>query len=256
MILGLVATGLATATAAAQDNYEIQVYGSETVAPATTMIELHSNFTADGRRTVQDGLWPTEDAEHETIEITHGWTSWFETGWYVFTYMRDGNGWQWAGDHIRPRVRAPVSWGWPVGVSISTEIGYQRSEVSADTWTWEIRPIVDRTLGRWYLSVNPALERSWKGPSVTKGMEFSPAATVTYDVTRKINLGVEYYGSWGQIYRLDQFDPYQEQQHQLFGVVNLDFGPQWEFNAGFGNGWTRATDHIIYKMILGRRLPF
>ena len=87
-------------------------------------------------------------------------------------------------------------------------------------------------------------------------MEFSPAATVTYDVTRKINLGVEYYGSWGQIYRLDQFDPYQEQQHQLFGVVNLDFGPQWEFNAGFGNGWTRATDHIIYKMILGRRLPF
>ena len=136
LILGLVATGLATATAAAQDNYEIQVYGSETVAPATTMVELHSNFTADGRRTVQDGLWPTEDAEHETIEITHGWTSWFETGWYVFTYMRDGNGWQWAGDHIRPRVRAPVSWGWPVGVSISTEIGYQRSEVSADTWTW------------------------------------------------------------------------------------------------------------------------
>lgn len=34
--------------AKAQDNYEIQVYGSDTVAPKTTMLELHSNFTAEG----------------------------------------------------------------------------------------------------------------------------------------------------------------------------------------------------------------
>jgi hypothetical protein len=239
--------------AGAQDNYEIQVYGSQTVDPGTTMLELHSNFTADGRRTPEDGLWPTEDAEHETVEITHGWTSWFETGFYIFTYIRDGNGWQWVGDHIRPRVRIPESWGWPVGVSLSTEVGYQRPQVSTDTWTWEIRPIVDKTLGRWYASINPALERSFQGPSVDKGFEFSPAATITYDATRKINLGVEYYGSWGPLQR---FDPYQEQQHQLFGVVNLDFGPLWEFNAGVGNGWTRATDHVIYKVILGRHLSF
>ena len=35
-----------------QDNYEIQVYGSDTVAPQTTMLELHSNFTADGSKAV------------------------------------------------------------------------------------------------------------------------------------------------------------------------------------------------------------
>ena len=34
--------------AKAQDNYEIQVYGSDTVAPQTTMLELHSNFTVEG----------------------------------------------------------------------------------------------------------------------------------------------------------------------------------------------------------------
>jgi hypothetical protein len=111
-------------------------------------------------------------------------------------------------------------------------------------------------MGRWYAAINPALERAWKGPSVSKGMEFSPAATVTYDVTRKINLGAEYYGSWGPIRTGGLFDPYEEQQHQLFAVVNLDWGPAWEFNAGVGNGWTRATDHVIYKVILGRRLPF
>jgi hypothetical protein len=239
--------------AAAQDNYEIQVYGSQTVSPATTMFELHSNFTWDGRRTEVDGLWPTEDALHESIEITHGFTDWFETGFYIFTYARDGNGWQWVGDHIRPRVRVPDSWGWPVGVSLSTEIGYQRPQVDQDTWTWEIRPIIDKTLGRWYASINPALERAWVGPSTSKGVEFSPSATVGYDVTKKVNLAVEYYGSWGPI---TGFDPYEQQQHQLFGCINLDWGPAWEFNVGVGNGWTAATDHLIAKMILGRRMPF
>jgi hypothetical protein len=31
----------------AQDNYEIQVYGYDTVDPGKTMVELHSNFTID-----------------------------------------------------------------------------------------------------------------------------------------------------------------------------------------------------------------
>jgi hypothetical protein len=253
LLLLLVAAWSAPAWLAAQDNYEIQVYGSQTVSPATTMFELHSNFTWDGRRTEVGGLWPTEDALHETLEITHGFTDWFETGFYIFTYARDGNGWQWVGDHIRPRVRVPDSWGWPVGVSLSTEIGYQRPQVSQDTWTWEIRPIIDKTLGRWYASINPALERAWVGPSTSKGVEFSPSATVGYDVTKKVNLAVEYYGSWGPI---TGFDPYDQQQHQLFGCINLDWGPAWEFNFGVGNGWTPATDHLIVKMILGRRMPF
>jgi hypothetical protein len=240
--------------AGAQDNYEIQVYGSETVAPATTMVELHSNFTIDGRRTVQDGMWATEDALHETLELTQGITSWFETGFYIFTSARaeGGQGWRWVGDHIRPRARIPESWSWPVGLSLSMEVGYQRPQVSADTWTLEIRPIIDKQLGRVYLAVNPALERSWHGPGVSQGMVFSPAAQAGVDVTTTVNLAAEYYGSVGTLN--GGFYPYQQQQHQLFGVVNINFGPDWEFNAGLGNGWTRATDHLIAKMILGRRV--
>jgi hypothetical protein len=36
----------------AQDNYEIQVYGSDLVNPKHTMVELHSNFTIDGSKMV------------------------------------------------------------------------------------------------------------------------------------------------------------------------------------------------------------
>jgi len=66
----LISVGLLPA--AAQENYEIQVYGSETVAPGNTMVELHSNFTATGSKTLIDGMAPTNHAWHETIEITHG----------------------------------------------------------------------------------------------------------------------------------------------------------------------------------------
>ena len=65
----------------AQDNYEIQVYGAETVAAGRTMVELHSNYTIDGERQTINGVFPSYHAFHETLEITHGITPWFETGW-------------------------------------------------------------------------------------------------------------------------------------------------------------------------------
>src|SRR5438045_6519437 len=78
----------------AQDNYENQVYGYETVEPHHTMVELHSNFTFQGSKTFQDGLLPTNHQLHETIEITHGFNDWFETGFYIFTSAQNGQGWR------------------------------------------------------------------------------------------------------------------------------------------------------------------
>ena len=93
------------------------------------------------------------------------------------------------GDHIRPRFRIPESWHWPVGVSLSNEIGYQRPEFSADSWTWEIRPIVDKKVGRWYLSFNPTLDRSFHGPGVNQGVVFSSNFKFSYDITKRILAG-------------------------------------------------------------------
>jgi hypothetical protein len=237
----------------AQDNYEIQVYGSDTVPAGSTMFEIHSNFTIDGSKTVVDGMLPTNHAEHETLEITQGFSDWFETGFYVFTSIQPGQGWQWVGDHIRPRFRIPEKWHWPVGVSLSNEIGYQRAAYSPDTWTWEIRPIVDKKIGRWYLAFNPALDRSWHGPSVNKGVEFSPNAKFSYDFTKKISGGIEYYAAWGSI---TGFDPLRDQQQQIVPAIDLNLGPNWEFNAGLGVGVTAGTDHLIVKCIVGRRFSW
>jgi len=235
----------------AQGSYEIQVYGSDLVDPGATMFELHSNFTIEGSKTTTDGTYPTEHQLHETLEITHGFSNWFETGFYVFTSADSRVGWQWVGDHIRPRVRVPESWKWPVGVSLSLEIGYQRAVYSPDTWTMEIRPIVDKTLGKWYLSFNPTLDRSFHGPSVSEGLVFSPNVKVGYDVTKVVNAGFEYYGSVGPV---TDFDPLREQQPQIFAVTDLNLSPSWEFNFGVGIGLTGSTDHLLIKMIIGRRV--
>jgi hypothetical protein len=236
--------------ASAQDNYEIQVYASETVAAGRTMVELHSNYTIDGERETINGVLPSNHALHETLEITHGFTPWFETGFYVFSSIQPHEGWEWVGDHIRPRVRVPESWNWPVGLSLSMEVGYQRPEFSEDTWTWEIRPIIDKQIGPLYLAINPAFEKSLEGQNSNQGFIFAPSAKASFELTKLIAVGVEYYSSLGP---LGRFDTWNDQTHQIFPVVDLNFSPNWEFNFGVGFGLTHSTDDLLVKLILGYR---
>jgi hypothetical protein len=43
----------------------------------------------------------------------------------------------------------------------------------------------------------------------------------------------------------------RDQQQQIIPAIDLNLGPNWEFN--FGVGVTHSTDHLLVKMILGRR---
>jgi hypothetical protein len=249
--LGLaIALGLLPAPAAAQGNFEIQVYGSETVPRGKTMFELHTNSAILGSTQTDDGTRPTQHALHETLEVTHGWTEWFETGFYLFTSIQPDDGWEWVGNHIRPRVRVPEDWNWPVGLSLSLEVGYQRREYSTDTWTLEIRPIIDKQIGPWYFSFNPVLAQTLKGEGTRTGIEFAPNAKIGFDVTKVVSPGLEYYGNLGPV---GHISPVRHQQHMVFTVIDLNVDPRWEINAGVGVGLTHDTDRLILKMILGRR---
>jgi hypothetical protein len=240
-------------SAIAQGNYEIQVYSSDLVARRHTMFEFHSNFTPSGQKNPPDLTQPTDHAFHETFEITHGFTDWLEVGFYVFTSARAGDGWDYVGSHVRPRITVPERWGWPVGVSLSQEIGYQRRYYSPDTWSWEIRPIIDKQMGPVYWAVNLAFEKSLAGENVHKTFEFSPAAKISVKVRSTVVVGMEYYGGLGPV---TGFDPLRDQQQQIFPSIDLDLSPDWEVNFGVGAGLTASTDHLIVKLIVGRRLGF
>jgi hypothetical protein len=262
----LLSSLLCVHAARAQDNYEIQVYPSETQAPKTLLVELHSNFTVDGSTATQFGMLPTQHQEHETIELTEGLNDWAEIGFYIFTAEKSGNGVQWVGDHIRPRVRVPPKWRWPVGVSLSSEFGYARPNFSNPTWSWQLMPIVDQTVGRWYWAVNgtmvwyihvvsppanftPAQRQDYFKNVAPKGVTFGPAATLTFAPSKYFNFGVEYYSYYGQ---WGDFVSLHNQQQQIFAVTNLFVSPKWEINVGAGWGATAGTDHLIVKCILGR----
>ena len=64
---------------------------------------------------------------------------------------------------------------------------------------------------------------------------------VGFDLTSKINVAAEYYGATGTIRSVA---PIADQEHMLFGAVNLDLGPAWEFNLAYGNGLTGAGDQL------------
>ncbi len=252
-IAAILFLGCCAARMRAQGNYEVQVYGSELVPKGVTMVELHSNFTAKGTRGTIDGVLPTHHAVHETLEITHGFNEWFELGFYQFTSIQPDRSWKWVGTHLRPRISVPEKYALPVGLSLSTEFGYQRPNFSLDTWTWEIRPIIDKKMGKFYWAFNPTIDKSFHGPEQPHGYGFSPNIKFSYDVTRRVAAGLEYYGAYGP---LTGFDPLHDQIQQFLPAVDVDLGPRWELNFGVGWGVTSSTDRLLIKGILGYRFNF
>jgi hypothetical protein len=101
-----------------------------------------------------------------------------------------------------------------------------------------------------YLAVNPSFEKSLHGLNSNQGFVFAPSAKASFDLTKLIAIGVEYYCSLGPV---SHFDTWNDQTHQIFPVVDLNFSPNWEFNFGVGFGLTRSTDDLLVKLILGYR---
>lgn len=253
----------------AQENYEIQVFRSEIQEPGVTKIEAQTNFTVQGKRAAEgsiyteEGVYPSEHALHETLEIAHGFTPWFEGAFYVLSSITPTDNWQWVGDHVRGELHIPERYHLPVGVSLSGDVGYRRAAFSPDTWNGELRPIVDKQMGRWYVSFNPVFERAWHGPGVKKGVEFSPNAKVNFtavrwghlekDKPKSLSVGLEYYSELGPV---NNFETGHEQRHDFFPTFDLDVSPKWEINVGAGFGATGTTDHLIVKTIIARRFEF
>ncbi len=239
--------------ARSQNNYEIQVYASPTQAKGSTMFELHSNFTFDGSTEVVNGVIPSNHSLHETLEITTGITPVFETGVYLFTNYTAGYGYQIVGAHLRPRVMAPAAWGIPFGLSLSLEVGYQKPAYADETWSLEIRPIIDKQWGNFYVSINPTFGIALKSQYSNSVPTFEPNVKMSYNISQKTAFGIEYYGDMGPV---NQFDSGPQQNHALFLAYDLQNNTRWELNIGAGIGLTPTTDPFVFKVILGRKVKW
>jgi hypothetical protein len=247
----LAALVLCAPRAAAQDLFEIQVYPYDTVEPGVTMFEFHSNFTPSGSKGIEDGVYGNHHQFHETLEITHGWTKYFETGFYIETapYV-PGIGAKFTGWHIRPRVALPESKSFPFKVSVSFEYAFNQPGFDPNAQTLEIRPIFERQQGRLYLSINPDMSLATKGPDAGSAPGFEPITKVGWDFSEKVQAGIEYYSETGTV---KHFDPLSDEHHILFVASDLNVSPDWELNFGVGKGLTGTSEQWIIKAIVGRR---
>lgn len=238
------------AFARAQDIFEIQVYEYKTTPKNTWNLETHLNHMTVGAKQSEGRAAPTDNVVHLTWELTRGITENFEIAGYLMSAQRPGGGYEFAGWRVRPRVRAPEAWRWPVDVSLSFEVAFPRPQYDNNTVTLEIRPIIEKTLDRWRLSFNPVVGRALKGPE--SEFDFEPGAKVAYFLRGKdrLNVGMEYYGSIGP---LTGFAPAAEQVHLLFPSADIYFSGKLMLNLGVGFGVTHAGERLILKSRLGWR---
>ena len=227
-----------------QEAYEIQVYASNTMPKKSMIIELHSNVSAVGPRANKSSR-----PLHETLEVTTGIADNLEFGFYVFTRVNKGRV-QYIGNNIRPRVMAPAKWKLPVGLSLSAEIGFEKDpDSSATNWGMEIRPIIDKTIGKWYFSFNPNFEKVFQDGSA---FEFTPNFKLYY-LINKIGAGFEYYGNVGNAI---DWSVGSQQFHQLYAVMDLFTDPRLELNIGVGRGLTSVSEAWNIKVLLGWRIKW
>jgi hypothetical protein len=237
----------ATETFSQADN-EIQVYASPTIQHHWTIFELHSNYTFKGSKYLADA----DEAKwtNETLEITHGFGKHFEMGFYMFTGLAPGGGFQYLGNQVRPRVTVPASWKWGLGASLSLEFGFFRPNDTTDfEWQGELRPILDKNIDNWYFAFNPNIDFVLTGDD--KGVGIAPQFKTVYTIKQKWGVGFEYYGGLGSFRKIL---PLKYQEHLIGPVIDLYLHPKWEINGGFLFGLTENSNQRVLKLLLGRRI--
>jgi hypothetical protein len=248
LFLAATILALIAVAARAQDPFEIQVYEYETVPKGMWNLETHINYVGKGTKSFEGPVAPTNNQFHLTYELTRGITDYFETAAYLVLAHRPGAGYEYVAWRIRPRVRLPQSWGLPVDVSISGEVGFPRKEYEENSTTLEIRPIIEKKLGRFQMDFNPVIGRALRGPGTNEGWDFEPGVRLGYELNRRLDLSLEYYGSVGP---LGDLLPTDQQVHQLFPGGDLKFGENVVVNFGVGFGATEAGNRLVYKMRIG-----
>jgi hypothetical protein len=240
--------GIGASPSRAQDPFEIQVYEYPTVPRGRWNLETHFNYTVRGTRQFEGPVAPSQHQTHLTFELTRGITDLFELAGYLVLANRPGAGPEYVGWRVRPRIRAPDSWHLPVGLSLSTEVGFPRRVYEENSVTLEVRPIIERRFGRLQIDLNPVVGRALRGPGSGEGWDFEPGARVAVTASQVVDLSIEYYGALGPV---DDFAPAAEQVHQFFGGGDLQLNPDVVLNVGLGLGATEAGNRTVLKLRLG-----
>jgi len=227
----------------AQDAFEIAVYGAETAPRKAWELETHFNYIARGTTAFDGPVAPSERQFHLAVELTRGLTEHWEVTAYLLSAYRPGRGVEYAGWRLRSRVRAPVSWRLPVDLGLAAELEFSPAAYDETTAGLEIRPILEKRVGRVQLQLNPVIERALTATSGEAEWELEPSGRIGVTVSKRVALSIEYYGKTGLLGAA----PGGEPVHQFYPGLDLHLGDDIELNLGLGFGTTAAANRLVLK---------
>src|SRR5437588_11845218 len=158
----------------AQDAFEIAVYGAETAPRKAWELETHLNYIARGTTAFDGPVAPSEHQFHLAVELTRGLTEYWEVTAYLLSASRPGPGVEYAGWRLRSRVRAPESWRLPVDLGLAAELEFSPAVYDETTAGLEIRPILEKRIGRVQLQFNPVIVRAVSGKGRGEAWVYGP----------------------------------------------------------------------------------
>ncbi len=151
---------------------------------------------------------------------------------------------EYAGWRVLPHFCVPRQWHWPLDVGLVTEFSFQKTTYEPNSRRVEIRPILEKSIGKWQIDFNPVLERALHGPGTEAGWNFEPAARIGYEATERFTPSLEYYTELGP---LPSFLPVREQVHQILPGGDLKIAKNVVWSFGVGVGATSAGNRVVYK---------
>jgi hypothetical protein len=255
----LLLAALLPARTVALDAFEIQVYEDDVNLPGHVGLEVHLNYTARGdSEPAYAGEVPPDRVGRATLEPAVGVTEWLELGAYLQTMAYPG-GARFGGWKARAKLVVPERFHLPLMLGLNAEIGKVPHAVEQQGWANEFRPIIGWRNADWLLVLNPIFGYALSGPDRFR-VDLEPCGKAAWNTQRGFSVGVEYYAGLGF---LDALLPVQDQEHLIFGVLDLTAPGRsaasaaaespWELNLGLGAGLTSGTSRqLVAKAIVGR----
>jgi hypothetical protein len=250
MALGAAALALPSRAHAQVDPWEFEVYPYATEGPGVVELETDNAVVANGHSAggegTASGTFRSQGIWYNQYELTYGLTDRIEGAAYLNMAQVPGHGYWYAGSKYRLRGRLFDEETLPVNLGWYAELEWHKTpQFDDDELELELRPIIEKDLGRFSFLVNAQFEKPiFVGPNHNKGFEFGYANAIYYRWMRDLSPGIEFYGAPGNI---DDNDPLRQQQHYIFPVLWGAFSNGIEYNVGPGFGLTRGSDHVIVK---------
>jgi hypothetical protein len=228
---------------------EIQLYNAEIADVGQFTLQHHFNFAFSGRNEPDfpGGLTPNH-ALNATPEFAWGITEWFELGLYI-PWAIDAQG-RFLSNWFKLRTLfvTPNADKKNFFYGLNFEYDYTAPRFSQTLFAMEIRPIIGWRNPQWELIVNPIVDL---GFGHFGDIDFLPAVRLARTLSKDLAFGLEYYTDLG---RPGSFLPFEQQAHQLFGVVDFKIGDV-DVDFGLGYGLTPGSDRFVAKTILTYAFP-